>query len=195
MKQVSVIDDFLSTKEQDNLENLLTDMEFPWYYYMRANYRWNPHINSNSIDTFQFTHVFINKKGEKNSAFNHILDPLLNKLNANFNIKSDDIFRLKSNMTFYDKAVDGIIIDPHVDNTYMQEQYYIGLYYVNDSDGDTHIFNETEKSEKYTTKLVVSPKKGRLVIFDGRLYHSGQNPSTSNPRIVINMNFTRSNNV
>ena len=63
------------------------------------------------------------------------------------------------------------------------------LYYVNDSDGDTIIFNEKEGHiGELTIKTRVSPKKGRLIIFGGNIYHAAGRPK-KDIRCVINYNF------
>lgn len=82
----------------------------------------------------------------------------------------------------------------HVDFKY---PHIVFLYYVNDSDGDTLItkkkydfsnqtFDEMDESEIVER---VSPKKGRVVIFDGLYYHSGGIPK-NNPRCVINFDLS-----
>ena len=64
-------------------------------------------------------------------------------------------------------------------------------YYVCDSDGDTVIYEEREENSegKYTIKEKVTPKKGRLVIFDGALYHAAEQPINSNTRCIVNYNL------
>ena len=67
------------------------------------------------------------------------------------------------------------------------------LYYVNDSDGDTLIYNEKTKfaacypdSEmKFTLKKKVSPKQGRVVLFNGIYWHTAQQPN-HNLRCIVN---------
>jgi hypothetical protein len=77
---------------------------------------------------------------------------------------------------------------PHIDQV---EEHRVLLYYVNDSDGDTVFFNE--KFEKGLKNLTVfkkiSPKKGRVIVFDGNRYHCASNPINSDVRCVINYNF------
>ncbi len=66
------------------------------------------------------------------------------------------------------------------------------LYYVNESDGDTFLFNEFYEKGKLpnlTLAKRVSPKKNRVVLFDGRRYHAGSNPRHNRERIVINFVF------
>jgi len=61
--------------------------------------------------------------------------------------------------------------------------HWVCLYYVNDSDGDTIFFDNNNNEIKR-----VSPKKGRIVFFDGSVNHVGSYP-TKNERIGVNINF------
>ena len=63
--------------------------------------------------------------------------------------------------------------------------HFVMLYYVGDSDGDTIIYNEREKSKSYTIKKKVTPKQGRVVLFDGRLYHTAEQ-SINTTRCIVN---------
>lgn len=66
------------------------------------------------------------------------------------------------------------------------------IYYVNESDGDTWLFNELYQEgvlPKLTLAKKVSPKKNRLLVFDGRRYHAASNPRKTRERIVINFVF------
>ena len=77
---------------------------------------------------------------------------------------------------------------PHVDLPY---QHFVMLYYVCDSDGDTIIYNEREYERPdgmYTIKQKVTPKQGRMVLFDGSLYHTAEQPE-HNVRCVVNYNL------
>jgi len=76
---------------------------------------------------------------------------------------------------------------PHID---LDEgwEHAVVLYYVIDSDGDTIIYNERTESLTYTEKQRVSPKQGRVVIFDGRQYHTAEQP-TKGTRCIVNYNL------
>jgi hypothetical protein len=64
------------------------------------------------------------------------------------------------------------------------------LYYVNDSDGDTIIYDKTIEDtdydfdmypdERHEFKIVkkITPKRGRILLFDGRTYHASSSPTT-----------------
>ena len=105
-----------------------------------------------------------------------------------------DIYNARSFMHFptpldLKKEYDNI----HVDINY---DHLVCLYYVNDSDGDTYLFDKTKKELPYLTKdsklnilQKVSPKKGRVVLFNGNRYHSSSAP-TKDVRCIINFNVS-----
>ena len=67
------------------------------------------------------------------------------------------------------------------------------IYYLDDSDGDTFIFNECNEDRGQTVptdltiKQRVTPEKNSVLIFDGDQYHASSNPIKSKKRIVINI--------
>lgn len=69
---------------------------------------------------------------------------------------------------------------PHVDFPF---DHTVVLYYLNDADGDTVFF---DKQGNITQR--VSPKKGRIIVFDGNLYHGGGVPKAG-PRSVVNFDI------
>ena len=70
---------------------------------------------------------------------------------------------------------------PHVD---FPIPHTVLLYYVNDADGNTVFFDK----QRRTVVEEVQPKKGRLLVFDGTVYHGGGIPQHG-PRCVINYNL------
>ena len=72
-----------------------------------------------------------------------------------------------------------------------EEEHLAAVYYVNDSDGDTIIYNEikTYQNNKLSTRVRVSPKKGRMVLFNGMHLHTSEYPYTNDMRAIINFNF------
>jgi hypothetical protein len=67
----------------------------------------------------------------------------------------------------------------HMDH---KDPHKVMIYYVNDSDGDT--FLKIGKSIKR-----VSPKKGRVLCFDGKTMHAANHPRKTNKRLIINFNL------
>jgi hypothetical protein len=81
--------------------------------------------------------------------------------------------------------------NPHVD---AQFEHLVCLYYINDSDGDTFIFDKTSNDTPITypdTKFEIikriTPKKGRAILFNGNRYHSSSCP-TNGVRCILNFN-------
>lgn len=66
------------------------------------------------------------------------------------------------------------------------------LYYVNDSEGDTLLFDKTYETggpdQEMNITHKVTPKRGRVLIFDGRYYHCSTPPNKT-PRCIINFNI------
>jgi hypothetical protein len=87
---------------------------------------------------------------------------------------------------------------PHVD-FYSSSPYSTFVYYVNDSDGDTIIFDKIFDSgkeqydpvfsEPLPELLRITPKQGSGLFFNGHRYHAGNYPVTQSSRIVINFDF------
>jgi hypothetical protein len=72
----------------------------------------------------------------------------------------------------------------HIDGS---EPHIVGLYYLDDFDGDTVLYSDTIGQNEM---LRITPKKGRMVLFDGSIYHASSNPIESEYRTTINFNFT-----
>jgi hypothetical protein len=82
----------------------------------------------------------------------------------------------------------------HVD---FNDPHLVCLYYVNDSDGETVLYDQTTNdianlpgmdTSLLSVKTKVSPAKGRVVLFNGNRYHSSSTPS-KNKRCVINFDL------
>jgi hypothetical protein len=73
------------------------------------------------------------------------------------------------------------------------------IYYLNDSDGDTRIFDQEFEAttnnfgighhDTFTTKHQITPKANRLLWFNGFRYHTASNPINSNRRVILNINL------
>ena len=85
----------------------------------------------------------------------------------------------------------------HIDLAF---KHLIVLYYVNDTDGDTFIFDKKSDYENINLASVenqnelkvikrVTPKKGRALVFDGNRYHSSSGP-TKDIRCIINFDIS-----
>ena len=194
-QDIIIIDDAVSPEYQTYLENFCLNPYTPYYYQRYVNYSKESLVKSfmdgktiQPDDTFQFTHSLL-LEGEYSRYY-----PEFVPLFCSIPFSIEKMLRVKINMTFKSKIMETKKFSaPHKDFPDL-EDYYSAIYYVNDSDGDTFIFNETDKTlpiNSLNVKQQVSPKKGRLVIFDGQLLHAGNNPTGDDPRIVVNMNLMK----
>ena len=69
---------------------------------------------------------------------------------------------------------------PHTDLPF---DHWVVLYYVNNSDGDTIFFDQGSIVNR------ISPKRGRVVLFNGNILHGGGIPKIG-PRSVVNFDIT-----
>jgi len=189
MKDVIVIDHAVPASIQDALERVALCDKINWLRQERATYpAGSPLIfplTPDAVDVQQFTHTLYEDNQPVSKLFPSIL-PVMTAIP--YTIKQ--MIRIKMNLCVYAQMdnpnAHGM---PHVDFTEIKEPLLSAIYYVNDSTGDTLIFNQKYgQTAPLTVKTRVTPKKGRLVVFDGALFHAGNTPKTNAPRININFN-------
>lgn len=195
MKDVLVIDDFIPKYNQRVIERYFLSSQPNWKFVSNTN---NPDTthgdlflqgNRLKINNDQSGMVISHKHyGYESMDLSYgIVSPLVERSFDFFNI-DQELIRSKTNM--YLKHDEEGIHSPHVDFFF---PHTVVIYYVNDSDGDTVIFNEIADSESVPTNLsinrTISPKVGRAVIFNGLMYHCVTPPKNSKSRIVVNMDF------
>jgi hypothetical protein len=183
-----IIENFVPNSYQKELLNLTTSVDFPWFY--------NESISGQKIEEFKnfnsvqygFYHILYNPNGE-NSHFYKLFLPLIYFIEEKTKQTVKELIRVRVGMNTFVSNKETIHI-PHVD---YHEPHKVLLYYVNDSDGDTIMYNEVFSGEKnkknFSIKEKISPKQGRAVLFDGLRYHSSSAPVNNTRRIAVNINF------
>jgi hypothetical protein len=180
---LNVIDDFIKPRIQDEMEKILLGNNFPYFYTDESVYLDNTDTimaDNNSLDVPQFFHMFITD-GKITSQHHNIISPLSHKL---IDIIDTDCYlsRCKVNMNTIDNRFKNKYHTPHIDNAH--ENQITAIYYVNDSDGDTIFF---DAKGKITERL--TPKKGRLVWWKGKIFHAKSSPVETKQRVVVNFNL------
>ena len=134
--------------------------------------------------------------------FHYFSVPLMTAMNKVYMTNSalekvnlKDILRIRFGLLCRD--IKQIINTPHVDSH--TQQHFVGLYYLNDTDGATKIWKQKLKDwnqdpvfysvDECELLEEVEPKANRMVIFDGVHYHSSVTPTKTQMRYVINYNF------
>jgi hypothetical protein len=186
--QIYIIDNFVNKEEQSKVLKKLcsTPLNTIW-----SNKEYNKcllKINNPKYSKILPEKQFIINLGGQKTLF---LETLENKLN----VKIKEVLRSKINWIPREHIDNKTgYYPPHTDN---ELNHWVLLYYANTSDGDTLIFNETQKEipfcEVYDQTLniryTIEHKQGRGVLFHGSIYHCGLPPIESDYRILFNHNF------
>ena len=193
--QVTVIDDFIDKDYQEKIKlELLGGVDsknehhfsdFPWFYIEDVTASGDNDSQHRPAMAHQYVEFDEQSPGITVSEYHDLFTPLLKKIGLTIGIRNISVLQGRSFLQFPVKEK-GEPDLPHID--IMDKIHIVGLYYVVDSDGDTIIYNERKESESYTVKQRVTPKQGRIVIFDGGLYHTAEQP-LNNTRCIVNDNI------
>ena len=173
---MKIFNDIISEKNSNQLEEFLLNDNFPWFFVKKSSGK--SQEVSGFKDTVQFEHHFIRDSQITSQAIHHLMY-LMNWNNIVKETKvSSSIFRMKSNLLLKTQSSPNT---PHIDSS---DSHTVLLYYVNDSSGPTVFYDENLKVVNE-----ISPKKGRIIVFDGSVYHSSSSPQSNSHRCVINFNL------
>tara|TARA_R110000803_G_C11951457_1_gene317717 strand:+ start:154 stop:792 length:639 start_codon:yes stop_codon:yes gene_type:complete len=203
--KVYIFEDLIPKNYQDYLEVLFLS-SLPWYannliqtttykdkesydYFISSN---NP-IQEQIFETYQFIHQFIDVDSDIFSPHFLEITPLIHYIQDYFKYEYKVTpKRIKANFKHQiPPEYTSKINTPHVDYHDESNDLFTIIYYVNDSDGDTILFNEYYEGYPISTfsqQKQITPKKGKLVMFPSKLFHSGNFPVLSPFRSVINLN-------
>ena len=181
---IKVYDDYLDKKNLDKIIETINSPFFPFYYCER--------IVRNTDDPYQFYHRLIGIENYDSSI--PIRENQFTISNEMHNFKSL-FYDLRKNfdVSIFMRATINFLVPhpefkkqhhtPHIDIDDTPHEVF--LLYLNDSDGDTFFFENNKISQ------TISPKRNRLVLFDGSILHSSSSPVKNNKRQVINIDFQR----
>lgn len=179
------IDDFLPKSLSDTIENIVCDpVNFPWYFVESASGA--EKINGFSNEQYGFYHIVFD--GAENSQYFKYFLPIVYFIEDRFSLLVDELMRIRLGLSLKISEENNVRY-PHVDTN---EKHLTLLYYVNDSDGDTVFYENTENG--FIVHDRISPKKNRAVLFDGLVYHSSSTPAKNIKRIALNINFKTNQN-
>lgn len=172
------IDNFISQDLQKEFLKIIEDNNnFAWYY--------SESIVSGQPDTGGFSHIVI-KDDIVNSPYINKFSKIFDLFEKKVNIQINSIIRFRIRMTLADGS------GPrsnyiHTDHDFPHK---VLLIYINDSDGDTILYDKILGEDISNIKEIYrfSPKTGDAIVFNGLRYHSGAVPSKGK-RLVINIDF------
>ena len=186
-----IIDDFIPLSWQEDIKKMLFSPTFPWYFSSDINlglhakgdlspafshsFCLDKVIHSNYFGAFApMAHIGVDKAGVEFTG--------ITNLRTFFQLPLAESIRKKADPIHVDQYGDHLVV----------------LYYVVDSDGDTVFVgkrsqgNEKEEhleAKDYKELLRVTPKQGRAVVFNGRIYHTAEQP-VKNKRCIVNLDIT-----
>ena len=200
MSDVNVveIEDVIPKLYQDQIEAETTS-RMPWFFSLepgRSGALGRADAADAGYSGFSNTVFHADEVGAPPSTMTALLLPLL----LTFCDKARRPFTklLRIRLGLYPRTMIEADHHPHVD---FYQPHYNALYYVNDADGDTILFNETFEDvtkamlpaytaqQRFTVAKRIAPKKGKIVGFDGGQYHASTHPRQASHRIVIAFSF------
>ena len=183
--KIYVFDDIISKDYQNKIKSILVgetrynDDDFPWYYIDDITSAGDYENQKRGA----FGHDYVHYEEGIESDFHFLFIDLIKNSCSKLNLKEVDVLQGRSFLQLPTNIKKEDVDTPHTD---MSVQHFVMLYYVCDSDGDTIIYNEKVISEKgLTVQKKVTPKQGRVVLFNGAYYHTAQQPN-HNLRCIVN---------
>jgi hypothetical protein len=194
MNDIQVFDKIIPHGYANQIEEDLSRTQFPWYYV-------NDVTNKNYGNNSGLTHLPYDM-GKPPTDWLPFIKPLVYSIEEATNKPMHELLRIRVGF-LYPTPNHQEYNTPHVDFTF---PHYTACYYVNDSDGDTVMFDKkltdiaaTNYTEEVLQQYVAetqfnvvsrcSPKKGRLCVFDGLRFHASTKPQYHDRRLVITVNY------
>lgn len=189
-----VFDNLLSVDEQKTLYDYVKNDEIKWQEVENITGEYG-----GNLDTHKFPAKVHLKAYCKNEIVNKIIDDIQLAISEKLNLEFVTNYRWKINclspLNYEYNPIDLLHYDRML-------EHIAAVYYINDTDGDTVIYNnkfgnnaETYQDnfkkvnlDSYEILEKVSPKMGRCLVFDGKFAHHGNYP-TKGDRFIINFNF------
>ena len=182
MISVNVIDDFLTKEEHEAIQKQLSGAYQYWIWNSSHMYddltetSTNLESKDNQVDYPQFVWSVYKEHTIVDTKVYSLVKPVLSKLNYK------ELLKIKCNLNIpYRDCDESKYGYKHTDNR--EGKAFTGIYYVNDCDGDTVLFDEQEHGHR------IEPRANRFVYFPSKVSHSGNTPKNSTRRIVINFNW------
>jgi len=195
---MKVIDNLFAKEHQDLIET--SALRIPWFF--QDNTCDFSYISNypKQIDGVKETPFFVNMlydDFQSQSEYFKYFAPIVGALERHMKRPyMKRLFRMKANMYLKQPDYpDFHFHTPHVD-VYDEKTDTIGdgeifLYYVDDSDGPTYMFNERFPTDNVTKSGFVAPEKGKGVLFDLQTLHASSPPRFHERRMTLNFVFTK----
>jgi hypothetical protein len=177
----------------DILSELMLGNEINWYWNGATVYNTDIGVvfDSKTKDNPQFTHTIYHNNVPQTEQY-HYFTEMVRHLEPHIG-KIKRVIRIKANLMVKDSSYpDGFYNGAHIDSS--GDNLLSFVYYVNDSDGDTVIFDEHLDGNPHNlTELTEvdrqTPKAGTGIVFNSQRVHTSSTPRFTDRRVVINYVF------
>jgi hypothetical protein len=186
--KIHIYEDIVSKEKQDSLEE----------YFLNKTIGWK-HINNTTFLNTHLPQQVFPSDNIQDENIKSIIAEIEKNVVSNINATLETNYRYKVNLlnsSDYD-SLRNDIESIHIDR---YEPHISMVYYINNSDGDTKFYNlnngkiidwmtyvSNGEYDRFSEIKSVSPKKGKIVVFNGLVPHHSTYPRTGN-RYVINFN-------
>jgi len=190
--KIYVLDDIIPGNYQELIkESLFDTLNHPWFLKRSLSESTTGNLNPAFTQAPGLANVFFNEEGILHNQIYNLFLPVVLTACEKINFKFNSLVYGRSFLQFPLTTHQGIT-NPHVD---IPIPHLVCLYYVMDSDGETVFFNKMDDPpgsprpsfDNYEIANKVEPKQGRIVLFNGSVYHANTLPK-NNMRCVINCN-------
>ena len=189
---MKIYENFLPAEMHKNIYNQLVGPGFAWYNYTSV-VDSNMKLSNKFYTPDVFRHCFV-LDYKIQSPWINLLDPVLLKIKDTLKSSAIEVINAHANWMFPNKAKEFQVDYPHIDKDNFTDDCYTALYYFNDCEGSTTLYDQyvhTNADIKLDTLEVVStfrPYKNKLLLWKAKQVHSGPAFITE-PRLVFNINL------
>jgi len=172
-----IIESIIPKELQDKLSEEILSVNFPWYY----NDSTTGEYGNGGEDGFQFVHTVL-KDNNITSPIFESLKPILQSFEEQTSFRIVNLVRIKINLLTQLKVTEEQIqnsIHTDIGKDSPCTSVVSLVYYVEDSDGDTVVYDGNNI-------ITCTPKKGTAFYFKSIMDHRASNPIFNKRRIVIN---------
>ena len=184
---IEVIDNFISPSYLTELNEAVDPKSMHWHFNGTQTFA----DGRGSLEDFGFSIVLCSCSKPNlfyDTKLSTFIRPLVYKIKDY--VRASTIFRSQLDLTIFHKQK--YIHPPHIDRDSIDNECVSAIFYINDTDGETIIYDNKYDIEppsfptNMKIKKTIEPKPGRLLLFDTRYAHTGCSPSEHQTRILLN---------
>ena len=149
--------------------------ELPWFFFKDCAYGNHDHPLRKVMNPY-FSHTFL----QNEEICNFFPKMPWNDIGEYIGLPDNKMIRAHNTLQYPRPEYANIPHNIHVDQKF---PHIVGLYYPNDSDGDTFFFDD-DMNVIHREPV----ERGKMVVFDGKWHHSSSSP-TKNVRLSLNINY------